>query len=77
MYSSKEEVKEKSKSQVKFPMSNTDVLTNLSEYLVDYEKKEILEYPTIYYINMVERRKEDGLPKQQGRSNDGWSKENG
>ena len=41
------------------------------------KNKEILKYPTIYYINMVERRKEGGLPKQNGKSNDGWSKENG
>lgn len=58
-------------------MSNTDFLKNHSEYLVDYEKKEILKYPTIYYINIVDRKKEDGLPKQEGEANNGWSKENG
>ena len=65
------------KFQVKFPMSNTDVLTHLSQYLVDYEKSEILKYPTIYYINLLERKKEGGLPRQEGKGNDGWSKENG
>lgn len=58
-------------------MSSKDFLAQHSEFLVEYEKKEILKYPTIYYLNTVERRKEGGLPKQDGKSNDGWSKENG
>ena len=66
-----------SKAPVKFPATNTDVLENLSEYLLDYEKKEIMDYPTVYYLNLVERKKEGGMPKQDGKTNHGWSKDNG
>jgi hypothetical protein len=58
-------------------MTGSDFLEQHSEFLVDFEKKEILKYPTIYYLNIVERRKEEGLPKQDGKTNDGWSKDNG
>lgn len=58
-------------------MNSKDFLLKHSEFLVEFEKKEILKYPKIYYLNTVERRKEGGLPKQDGKSNNGWSKENG
>jgi hypothetical protein len=58
-------------------MTGSDFLEQHSEFLVDFEKKEILKYPTIYYLNIVERRKEEGMPKQDGKTNDGWSMDNG
>lgn len=58
-------------------MKNTEVLANYSDLLLEYEKKEIMNYPIVYYLNTVERKKEDGMPKQNGKSNEGWSKENG
>ncbi len=41
------------KFKIEFPMSPRDVLMHLSKYLLDYEKKEILEYETIYYLNLL------------------------
>ena len=58
-------------------MENKDVLKHCAAYLNEYEQKEILNYPTVYYLNLIERKKEGGIPKQNGKSNDGWSKENG
>lgn len=37
-------------------MANTAVLENLSQYLVEYEKKEIMKYPKVYYMNLIERK---------------------
>ena len=45
-----------SKFPVKFPMDNKDVLKYYSSYLTEYEQKEILNYPTIYYLNIIERK---------------------
>ena len=62
--------------QLRFPWGNADLLNNYSEFLTEYEQKEVLEYPIIYYLNLFERRRE-GVPKQNGNFNNGWSKENG
>ncbi|CAI2382352.1 unnamed protein product [Moneuplotes crassus] len=58
--------------KIKFPMPSTDFLAKYPQYLVPYEKKEILNYNTVYYLNMIER-KLGRLPKQEGEKNEGWS----
>lgn len=70
------EIQKKNKS-VKFPMSNTEFLKNHSEYLVEYEQKEILKYGTIHYVNIIDRKKKGGLPQQKGETNHGWSTQDG
>ena len=34
--------------QLRFPWGNADLLNNYSEFLTEYEQKEVLEYPIIY-----------------------------
>jgi len=41
---------------LKFPMDPRTALINFSKYLMDIEKTEILEYETIYWININERK---------------------
>jgi hypothetical protein len=38
-------------------MSTHEALKVLGPYLWDYEKQEILEYKTIYFFNVAERKK--------------------
>ena len=37
-------------------MEPRDVVMNLSKYLLDYEKTEILEYDQVFYLNILERK---------------------
>ncbi len=41
--------------QAKFPMSSQEALKIFQNYMTEVEKKEILEYQTIYYFNVQER----------------------
>ena len=50
--------------QNKFPMSCQDASRVLSPYLNEFEKKEIFEYPTVYYFNSNERHKNKGKESQ-------------
>ena len=36
---------------IKFPMQVSEALKVFNNYLTEYEKKEILDFPTIYYFN--------------------------
>jgi dual specificity tyrosine-phosphorylation-regulated kinase 2/3/4 len=45
------------KTQIKFPMSSQDAFKVLSPLLWDYEKTEVLEFDTVYFFNVVERKK--------------------
>ena len=62
--------------QIRFPWANSDLLRTCSEFLTEYEKREVLEYPIVYYLNLFERKRE-GVPNQSGKANNGFSKENG
>ncbi|CAI2382395.1 unnamed protein product [Moneuplotes crassus] len=66
----------KAPPKLKLPISTTNFVEKYSDYLVPYEVKEIMNYPTVYYINAIER-KQGKLPKQEGDRNYGWSKLNG
>lgn len=37
-------------------MTPRDALLHLAKYLTEYEKTEILEYDTIYFLNILERK---------------------
>lgn len=54
--------------QLKFPMSAQDASRLLAPYLLDYEKKEILEFETVYYFNVQERIKNQGNAQLPGGS---------
>jgi hypothetical protein len=43
---------EKLSQGINFPMDSRTALTLLSKYLSDFEKQEILEYPTIYFLDV-------------------------
>jgi hypothetical protein len=36
-----------------WPMTAQDTVNKFPRFLLDFEKSEIFEYPTIYYINLL------------------------
>ncbi len=62
----------------KFPLTSEEALRVLAPYLLDYEKQEIKEFDTIYYFNIIERRKEKSSLTQQSShlNNYGFDNEN-
>lgn len=42
-------------------MSAKQALKHLSQYLLDYEKQELTEYETLYFLNMLERKMPGGI----------------
>lgn len=57
-------------------MDPRSALVHLSKYLLDYEKSEILEYETIYFINLLER-KGAGIVTPDGVENNGFDNDKG
>ncbi len=49
----------------KFPMQATDAARIFANQLTEYEKKEIHEFPVIYFFNQQERQKIKGKESQQ------------
>jgi dual specificity tyrosine-phosphorylation-regulated kinase 2/3/4 len=45
-------------------MSGQDAIKSLNNYLTEFEKKEVVEYQTIYYFNVTERQKWKGKEAQ-------------
>lgn len=59
-----------------FPMDARETLVHFSKYLLEFEKTEILEIDTIYYINTTEvNKKSMGTP--DGPENDGFDNDKG
>jgi dual specificity tyrosine-phosphorylation-regulated kinase 2/3/4 len=52
-------------------MEPRTALVHLSKYLLDYEKSEILEYETIYYLNLIDK-KNNGIITPEGVENNGF-----
>ena len=47
---------------LKFPMDPRTALINFSKYLMEIEKQEILDYDTIYWFNINDRKNTKGPP---------------
>ncbi len=67
----------KKEFKIKFPMSNKDVLSHLSKFLRKSEKSEIVDYPIVYFLNIIERKMEGGTEDPKGCTNDGYDNSNG
>lgn len=50
------------------------MILHLSKYLLRIEKNEILDYDTVYYLNLLERKVE-GLTTPDGVDNNGFDNE--
>lgn len=48
--------------ELKFPMDPRTAVINFSKYLMEIEKQEILDYDTIYWFNINERKASKGPP---------------
>ena len=59
-------------------MEPRDVVNHLSKFLLDYEKTEILEYDQVFYLNILERKK-DGktVATPDGPENGGFDNDKG
>lgn len=57
-------------------MDPRTAMMQLSKYLLDYEKTEILEYDTVYFINLLER-KGSKLMTPDGPENGGFDNDKG
>jgi hypothetical protein len=44
-------------AKIEFPMDTRTILFHFSKLLLEHEKTEILEYDTIYYMNLSDRQK--------------------
>lgn len=44
-------------AKVSFPMEPRAAILYLSKYMLDLEKQEILEYDTVYYLNIQDKKK--------------------
>ena len=56
-------------------MDPRSVLINYSKYLTDFEKSEILDYETIYFLDIAKRKEkgvEDAHPDGEGVDNNGF-----
>lgn len=58
-------------------MDPREAIVHLSKYLLDYEKTEILEFDTIYYVNTKERANGKLLSTPDGPENGGFDNEKG
>lgn len=71
---------EKKPFKIKFPMSNTDLLSQdmtKCKYLCKYEQTEVLNFPTIYYLNILERKLNGGAEEPNGTHNHGYDNDQG
>ena len=59
------------KFKLSFPIDPRPVILNLSKYLLEYEKTEILDYDLIYFLNINER-KNSRLKTPEGVENCGF-----
>jgi len=50
-------LEEPKKFKISFPMDPRTALLNLSKFMLEYEKTEILEYEIIYYLNCHDSNK--------------------
>ena len=84
--SSPEEIEEqkveedKKPIKMKLPMSSSDLLSqdmNKCKLLTKYEMKEVLNYPTIYYLNILERKLNGGAEEPTGTHNNGYDNDQG
>jgi dual specificity tyrosine-phosphorylation-regulated kinase 2/3/4 len=55
-----------------FPMDARETLVHFAKCLLDYEKSEILDYDTIYYLNVQERPSNKPLTTPDGPENGGF-----
>lgn len=46
-------------NELKFPMDPRSILINYSKYLLDIEKTEILDYETIYFFDLQQRKEKN------------------
>jgi dual specificity tyrosine-phosphorylation-regulated kinase 2/3/4 len=58
-------------------MDPRKAVLHLSKYLLDCEKTEILEYDTIYYLNIMDRKGLGGLTTPDGVDNNGFDNDKG
>ena len=49
----------------------------MGKYLLDYEKGEILDYDTIFFLNLLERKQPGGIQSPDGAANNGFDNEHG
>jgi len=69
---------QKRQVKIKFPMEPRFVVMNLSKYLLDYEKTEILEFDQVYYLNILERKNSGKqLTTPDGPENGGFDNDKG
>ncbi len=61
--------------QHKFPMSCQEAINKFGNLMNEYEKREVFEYPVIYFFNQAERQKIKGKESQQPGGTD-WGKIN-
>lgn len=64
------------KFKISFPMDPRTALLNLSKHLNEYEKPEILDYETIYYLNCQES-KSSRVVSPDGTDNFGFDNDKG
>ncbi len=75
---SPEEVKEPPKpKKMTFPMKNEDLLDFYPQFLSTYEQKEVLKYPTVYFLNVLERKLNGGPETPTGSHNHGYDNDQG
>lgn len=58
-------------------MSMHDVLDNLKKYLHDFELTEILNYPTIYFFPILDRKMPNGMEPPRGNKNNNFDNDAG
>lgn len=59
------------------PMTNLELLENLSKFLHPYEKTEILNYKDIYFFNILDRKMPEGMTPPSGAVNNGYDNQQG
>lgn len=58
-------------------MSMHDVLDNLKKFLHPFELTEIQNYPTIYFLPVLDRKMPGGMEGPRGNRNNGFDNEAG
>ena len=58
-------------------MEPRQAVVHLSKNLLDYEKTEILEFDTIYYLNLLDRKGQSGVTTPDGVENNGFDNDKG
>jgi dual specificity tyrosine-phosphorylation-regulated kinase 2/3/4 len=75
---SPEVVKEPPKpKKITFPMENKDLLEFHPKFLSSFEQKEVLKYPEVYFLNVLERKLNGGPEKLSGTHNHGYDNDQG